>query len=245
MLTAYVDESGQEQRDWMFVAGFVGNEDAWKMVKPEWKAAIAPRQHLHLNTLRFVKDRERKTLERAGAVPRACGLTPIIAGVRQADYLDIFEGTRTQKLLSGYVMCCIAIIINALRRIPADERLEVVFEQQTVYGERAAVAMQAIADSGISELLTKDGITKLANWRFVPKHTTLLTEPADYLAFALLQHWRNKSSRKAIWCHPILEGHDFQKTQSVMAGPVIRGILEPRKLLRLLEAARKIQEARE
>jgi hypothetical protein len=63
MLTAYVDESGQEQDDWMFIAGFCGSEDAGARVAGEWPKAIGPqRKSLHLNNLRFKHEREKRLL---------------------------------------------------------------------------------------------------------------------------------------------------------------------------------------
>jgi hypothetical protein len=50
MLTAYVDESGIDQGGWMFVSGYVGDDAAWKKASDAWKAAIAPRKHLHMKS---------------------------------------------------------------------------------------------------------------------------------------------------------------------------------------------------
>ncbi len=72
MITAYVDETGQEQTDWMCVAGFMGDDKAWKKFRPEWKAAIFPRQHLHMKKLRFNRDSQRKMLKRAALVSKSC-----------------------------------------------------------------------------------------------------------------------------------------------------------------------------
>jgi hypothetical protein len=66
VFTAYLDESGQEQDDWMFVAGFFGPDDAWKNISKPWLEAIAPRKHLHVKKQRFNKDSVRKMLERVG-----------------------------------------------------------------------------------------------------------------------------------------------------------------------------------
>jgi hypothetical protein len=44
MLTAYLDESGQEQDDWMFIAGFMGDDAAWQKFVPLWTKAIGPQR---------------------------------------------------------------------------------------------------------------------------------------------------------------------------------------------------------
>jgi hypothetical protein len=88
VLTAYIDESGQEQReDFMFVAGYMGNEQAWRRVEEAWPSAIAPRKHLHMNRLKFRSETDRAMILRVAAVSKECGLTPIFGGVRQADYI--------------------------------------------------------------------------------------------------------------------------------------------------------------
>jgi hypothetical protein len=90
VFTAYLDESGQEQHDWMFIAGYVGDEDAWAKFPELWAKALGPqRTHLHMKSLRFSKPREQKMLARAALVPKPCGLTPILATARLKDYADM------------------------------------------------------------------------------------------------------------------------------------------------------------
>ena len=125
VLTAYCDETGQEQNDWMFVSGFYGNADAWKNVAQAWPQAIGPnRKNLHMANLRFKRESERKMLERAASVPDACGLVPMVGGVRTGDYLDLLQGTPDQKHVNGYVVCIWAMLFDTLRGLPDDERLE-------------------------------------------------------------------------------------------------------------------------
>ncbi len=225
----------------MFVAGFFGSEDSWKLVAQAWKDAIAPRKHLHLNTLRFQRDRDKKVLERAGAVPKDCGLTPMLGGVRQGDYRDLISGTREEVLLNGYVNCCTFAVINALRSLPVGERLEVVFEQQDRYGWMNELSMRSIANSRHPELLLPDGTSKLANWRSVPKGSTSLTEPADYFAYALLQNWRNKKSKKSLWCQPILTSFDYQGIGAILTRERIRDAIEQGMILRLVDIMDKVK----
>lgn len=205
MLYAYIDESGQEQTaDWMAVGGFMGNSFQWCQVASMWGPAIAPRKSLHMSDLRFKRDRERRMLERAGAIPDKAGLVPLMAVVKVNDYLDMISGTIREQLWSGYTACCYALVFNALRCVPPNERLEVVFEDQQRYGENTCIALRTLAEFDHPELLTTDGKSKLAKWSYVPKGSTPLLEPADYFAYALLQSHRDKTSVRAQWSKPIL-----------------------------------------
>jgi hypothetical protein len=104
MFTAYVDESGQEQQEnWMFVAGYVGPEEAWRKVESLWLTAIAPRKHLHMKRLWFRRESERLMIQRVASVPKECGLTPIFGGVRQADYNDLITGSEEECRPRGSV----------------------------------------------------------------------------------------------------------------------------------------------
>jgi hypothetical protein len=250
VLTAYVDESGQHQDESkMFVAGYFGNDEQWKRVAQAWPIAIAPRPHLHMRKIRFQHETERKLLERAGVIPRECGLEPLFGGVRQADYLDLIAGTDEERLLAGYIVCCYAMLIRTLPLLPPDERIEVVFERQDQYSHLADVALSALAKAADYEprLRTPDGQSKLANWRFVGKDETPLTEPADYFAYALYQVWLDRKSLRAKWCKPILgdesnEGYGAildrgEIRQIILAGGLVKtlidyGVKQLRKQLR-------------
>ena len=209
VLTAYLDESGQEQDDWMFIAGYMGDDAAWQKVPALWLKAIGPqRQHLHMRDLRFAKESVRKMLKKAALVPKLCGLSPIVAGVRFKDYADVVAhfGPEDYLVHSAYVMCCKAAAIFAMRSLPPNERVEIVLERQDRYGWYAAEALQELSENAQHpEFLMEDGKTsKLASWRFISKSDTVLCEPADYLAYALLQHARNKTSIKSKWTYPIV-----------------------------------------
>lgn len=78
MLTAYIDETGHETKDWMCLAGFLGTEYDWERFVPLWKAGLGPqRKLLHLTDLRWNKESTRKLLARLGVVPEQAGLVPI------------------------------------------------------------------------------------------------------------------------------------------------------------------------
>ena len=202
VLTAYVDESGIDQEGKMFVAGFVGNEEAWKSAVGAWKGAIAPKDHLHLKELRL-KERHRGLLLRAGAVPRDCGLIPIFGGVRVGDYAYLIKWTPEEKLLSGYVVCCQMMVIRTLLNIPADEVVSLFFEEQPVHMFNMAAALRVLQK--LPQLRFKDGRMRLSAWASVPKGQTVLTEIADYFAYALYQAWKDQHSLRASLCKPILD----------------------------------------
>ena len=205
VITAYLDESGQEQEDGrMVIAGFAGNEDQWRGFATEWQKAIAPRKHLHVTDLRFKKDRERHTLKRAGGLPEKFGLMPLAASIQFSDYSDLIVGTEDEHIYPGYLACLQILMIQVLKGLPEGETLEVVFEQQDRYFEITNMAMHVFSMAQLPHWRLKDGRSKLAKWGWVAKGYTLLTEPADYFAYALLQIFRDSSSTKAKWCSPIL-----------------------------------------
>ena len=134
MLYAYFDESGQEQvKDWMCIAGFLGNQDEWNCAASLWPIAIKPRKKLHMSELRFKRDREKRTLDKAGAVPDGAGLLPVFTAVKVSDYQDLVTGTLHEVLMAGYMVCCLSVAIHTLQGIADDERLEIVFEHQPRY----------------------------------------------------------------------------------------------------------------
>jgi hypothetical protein len=40
MMRAYIDESGHEQKGWMFLAGYLGNKDQWCDFAKKWKVGL-------------------------------------------------------------------------------------------------------------------------------------------------------------------------------------------------------------
>ncbi len=119
MLTAYLDECGQEQDDWMFIAGFMGDDAAWQKFVPLWAKAIGPqRTHLHIKDLRFTKISTQKLLAKAAPVPKQCGLIPILASIRFSDYSDLLTMEKDKRIHSGYMMCCKAAAVFAMRKTP-------------------------------------------------------------------------------------------------------------------------------
>jgi hypothetical protein len=233
MLTACLDESGHETKDWQFVAGFLGNEDQWKKFVPLWQAALGPqRKRLHMAELRWNKEYTRQLLERLGPVPDQCGLVPVVGGVRVSDYEDLVAGSISEKLLKGYMACVYPLVLNVLRTVPSNERLELVFEDQKEYAPYTNTLLSAI--TGIADksdkkpdwMLTADGLPKLAKWSFVPKDSTILTDPADYFSYGLLQAWRDKNSKRTRWCQPILNSGKGEGVGRIMRREEIRKVIK-------------------
>jgi len=225
MQIAYVDESGHETKEWMFVAGFMGDDEQWKQFVPMWKEGLGGKKALHMNELRWNNSRTRKLLARLGPIPDKCGLTAVVGGVRVSDYEDLLRGTPAKRLLKGYVACIYPLVVNILRSLPATERLTIVFEQQHEYqpfAECALAAIVSLRNRRPDWFLTRDGLPKLANWAFVPKDSTTHTQPADYFVYALRQLYHDRRSKKTEWCKPILDSGKGQGIGAVMTREQIR-----------------------
>src|SRR5208282_5208121 len=164
------------------------NEGQWGRFVDAWKVGLGPqRKSLHLTKLRWNQDRTRQLLARLGPIPEACGLQAMLGGVRFGDYEDLVSGTREAKTLKGYMSCLMPMVLQTLKGLPENERIELVFEQQDEYEPFVNMALPffSVRDPYAPWIFTGDGKPKLAKWGFVPKGSTLMTDPADYLAFAL------------------------------------------------------------
>lgn len=93
-----------------------------------------------------------------------------------------------------------------MRVVPDNERLELVFEEQREYERCAHIVLHLLATPTHPSQRMADGKPKLAKWSFVPKGSTIMTDPADYFAFALRELWTDSKSRRTEWCRPILKG---------------------------------------
>jgi hypothetical protein len=232
VLTAYLDECGHERKDWQFIAGFFGNSDQWKDFASKWTPALGKRKHLHMNSLRwngrYAEQRINPLLARLAPIPEQCGLTPIVGGIRFGDYEDLLAGTPWKRVLTGYTHCVFAVVLQTLRVVPSNERIEFVFEAQDAYAPYVNAAFTkslAVPDHPWKSM--SDGRPKVAKWSFVPKGTTVLTDAADYVAFALHAAWTDKDSRKAEWCKPLLESceHNDRGIGSIMNRQMIRQLV--------------------
>jgi hypothetical protein len=226
---AYIDESGHEGKNWVFLGGFLGSEEQWTEFVPKWEKGLGPqRPFLHMNRLRWKKESTRQLLERLGPIPDECGLIPVVGGVKRQDYEDLVSGTPEAKLLKGYVACIPPMVIQILRYIPKDERLELVFEDQHEYQPFAHLALKmGVLHATINQswAVTTDGRPKLAKWRFVPKGSTIRLDPADYFAFALREAYTNPNSKKRKWCAPVLRSGKGEGVGVIMKREMIRRIV--------------------
>ena len=211
MLTGYFDESGQESDQHVVLAGFLGNDDAWTAFKEPWRTALGKRKALHMSKLRWhgkSGSRTKALLERLGPIPRECGLLPVWASVRVSDYIDLVDDTiLTRALSKGYVVALSPLLAGILTYASLlDERVAIVFEQQDQFREIATVIGNLF--SAFDFFKTADGLPRLCSIQFIPKGSSPLTEPADYLAFQRLHNFRDPLSEKSAWCSSILREND-------------------------------------
>ncbi|MDR3413541.1 MAG: hypothetical protein P4L87_21730 [Formivibrio sp.] len=202
MLTAYLDESFQTGDGYVVMAGFLGNQRSWSQLTSEWKIALHPKTALHMNKLRWPKgrDRHKLMLEKLGAVPRGCGLRPVFASVRIADYRSQLK--RPDGVLSnGYFVTLVALTQAMLKSLPKGERLKLVVETQVEYAQAREAAISVLQKEPEYRYRGRPMLTGCES----SQKCTLL-EPSDYLAYAILQWLIDKDSIRARNCAPILRG---------------------------------------
>ena len=115
MIRAYLDETGQQERDYVFIAGHIGYENQWAHFAQEWQLALGPqRKRLHMQNLRWSPNSTEKLLARLGPIPAACGLKRLVGGVRVADYEDLIPGPRARRMVTGYACALMAIGVSLM-----------------------------------------------------------------------------------------------------------------------------------
>lgn len=205
MLIMYVDETLNKQSGLCIVSGYLGNSRAWKKYDKEWRKELGERNSLHLTRLRLnalqAEQRSGDLLARLGAVPARCGLRPFVGSICEHDYRDLVSGTELEIIMEGYVFAIIAMMDKVKRHIPRHERLEVVFEQQTIYAAQRERAMKLWQES--PHHTNSFGKSILAKWRSIEKDTR--TEASDYLCYALHAREVDQGSQKALLTAPILK----------------------------------------
>jgi hypothetical protein len=206
MMRAYLDESGHEGQGMVVVAGFFGTEDEWERFVPRWREALGPqRKNLHMSSLRWKAHRTRRLLEKLGPIPPECGLKRAVGGVRVSDYADLVEADQYIAIIKGYHAALVPLAVNVVRAVPESERIEFVFEEQHEYAPVVDSVMSMVSAVDEPYKRTKDGGPKVVKWGFVPKGTTIMTDPADYLAYATREHHTDPNSERAKWTKSILE----------------------------------------
>ncbi len=224
LITAYLDESEHSVSDkYMAVAGFVGNDDQWNALVPAWREGLGNRKALRMSDLRFRSkpERARKLLARLGPIPYRCGLTPVAGVVRVSDYYDIVAGSKEAKReLSGYIVCLSGIIHALHRLIPSQHSIRIVCEMQPAYQHSAQKMWWAL-----TRIIAHPKHPYFSGLEFIPKGSSLLMQPADFLAFALTKVFEDEESRTAQLCDAILgdrkvSGYfiDRSKARKIMLG---------------------------
>ena len=229
MLYAYLDETGQETRDWVFIAGYLGNKEQWHEFEERWPPVLAEfqRKRLHMKDLRWKRDSTRCLLEKLGPIPYECGLKKIVSGVNVGHYQDMIAGSLSEQMLArGYEACLIPTLTSILQVTPPDERVEFVFEAQDQHEDATnrfftEIAEESLHHPEMGQFRTSDGRSKIANWTFVPKGSTMLLDPADYLAYAILQYHRDPNSQKSEWTRSILDEGPIDRLQVKAIGNVL------------------------
>jgi hypothetical protein len=228
--TAYIDESGHESRNHVILAGFVGDDQQWDACAEAWKVGLGQRKSLHMCELRWTSKsnyRVKKLLQHLGPIPYKSGLTPVFCGVNVSDYSDLISGTLVTKANKGYVLALYHMVPHILATLKGEERLKLVLEENMQYAP--FLALTQMVCSGLAKVVsspifrTPSGLPRLAGVEFIPKESSLLTQPADYLAFSILQHCRDPRSQKARWCAPIL-GSGLGVGEFVSREKVRRGV---------------------
>lgn len=201
MLTVYLDESGHEGKEFVVLSGFLGSEEQWEVCEREWLVALSPKKHLHMKDLRWNKENYvRSLLSRLGPVPHNAGLTAVVSALRVSDYDDLVSGRLVSKLMKGYYLAFIGVVDSILKNIPPEETVKVVLEVQGEYEIRTRIIFDNLANRK-----TPSGKPKLVSMAYIPKGTSVLTEPADYLSYALLNLYRDPDSLRSELCAPILQ----------------------------------------
>ncbi|HEY2461597.1 MAG TPA: hypothetical protein VGI16_12355 [Candidatus Acidoferrum sp.] len=196
MLTAYIDESSHEAGT-VVLAGFIGTKEQWESFIPLWKNALGQRKRLHTRRLRWKQPATKSLLERLAPIPFKCGLRPVYASVTDSDFSDLLETDLEKWIHKTYILAVLPMLLLIINNIPENETIRFVFDQQLQYENFVRLIFLYL-----ERYKTADGRSKLADVEFV--YRSPLTEPGDYLAFAITQIRRDSHSQKADWCAPIV-----------------------------------------
>lgn len=203
MITVYLDESRHsDPNSYMVVAGFWGNKEQWNALIPDWIAGLGKKQSLHMNSLRMNSkpERARKLLNTLGPLPYKHGLKPIYGAVKTGDYLDILTTPALRKKFPGYVICLTAIMQRLSIKVPLNESIKIVCEIQKTYEE---AALRTFGQIRVSKPISNPERAYFSGIEFIPKDSSILTQPSDYLAYALAESHENQNSPKAKLCKAI------------------------------------------
>jgi hypothetical protein len=154
-------------------------------------------------------------------------LTPIYGAVKTSDYLDIVVRTRYEHVFPGYAICLTAVMQRLSRLLPGYEKIRIVCEVQERYEEVARRTFgQVRAAPPISEPSRPyfDGI------EFISKDLSVLTQPSDFLAYAIAEGHEDGESPKAKLCRPILGPTGKVTGLTLMRGDIRRMIAKYKQI---------------
>jgi hypothetical protein len=200
MYSVYLDESGHETGEHVVLAGYLGSEEQWVAFEKEWKEALGTTETFHIAKLRWNKDSTRRRLAKLGPKPHRHGLIKVIGAVKVSDYADLLQNMSEIYAVQGYHACLFPIIVEVLKSVPAGEDIRWVFEEQQDYEQQARNVFGNFPETDRN---------RLTDVSFVGKDATVRTQPADFLAYAMLQKRRDPQSIRAQWCEPIFSVDSF------------------------------------
>jgi hypothetical protein len=170
-----------------------------------------------MRELHWKHPRTERLLARLGPIPHAHGLKPVFGVVRVSDYGDLLEHPTEQVLVGGYLCALHPVIRQVLLAFPGTERIKWIFEEQEQYEPLVRLVF-----ANYELLNCKE---RCAGVEFVPKDSTVLTQPSDYLVYAQLQRMRDENSQKSKWCAPILQNLPSPE-DSIIGRELIRHIVK-------------------
>lgn len=206
-VSVYVDESQHVGAGHVVVSGFCGVEEQWRAFAPAWKIALGKKRGLHMKELRWngrgAEKRVRDWLATLGAIPHHYGLKPIYGAIETSDYSDILAGeSELQKKLCGYLVCLSVIFACLTTRLPGHAKIKIICERQRCYESLARALFESY-----STMVAKDPRNPFfSGIEFIPKNYSALTQPADFLSFAMTKFLDQRGTRKDAWCRPIFGG---------------------------------------
>lgn len=200
-MKVYLDESGHEADGFVVIAGFLGSEAQWDAFERDWLLHLGATTAFHIRKQRWGKPPTKERLARLATIPYRHGLVPVVGAVKVSDYRDLPANVAETYSTQGYLLPLYPIIIGVVQATPSTERINWIFEEQVQYEAEARNIFRVLAE--------KLGRARFGTISYVSKADTCLTQPADFLAFAVLQDLRDPTSEKAQWCRPILGSRSY------------------------------------
>jgi hypothetical protein len=217
-VSAYLDESQvTASTEHVVVAGFYGENPNWEALKDKWQALLKQRgrEHLHMKELRWThrnaETRTKSLLAQLGPLPNQCKLMPIYGATKVSHFADLLKTDPEKAAFSGYIVCLSQILGKLCVHLPAHASLRVICEEQKVYQGLAQRMFHLVA----RWMAKRPDNPWLDEFGTVPKRSTFMTEPADFLAFAIGKFLDENGAKKDLWCRPIFNGVDPKKIVDV------------------------------